>query len=279
MQKIANVALLLGVLTYLSASPSYAAVIGVDSASSLGANDAIGWGQINLPAGQSTKDYTGPLNVVSTNGNTATVSVGGNETFFRVDQAPGGDYFGNFAPGTQLISSGHNYEGIVITFDQPVYGGGAQVSSGSYGAYTAIVIAFAGTHQLGTYSAAGTTTTDGLNNPVHFIGLLSDAPNITSLIFFADSVLSQDETVIATVSLNEHVVPPVPELSTWAMLLLGFAGIGFVTYRRRLTARRPRLVRVSMACYFHVPATIPAAKFMGVVTPLTDGFQLPVVIV
>jgi hypothetical protein len=28
-------------------------------------------------------------------------------------------------------------------------------------------------------------------------------------------------------------VPAVPEPSTWAMLLIGFAGIGFVTYRRR----------------------------------------------
>ena len=133
----------------------------------------------------------------------------------------------------------------MITFDRPVYGGGAQVSSGSYGAYTAIVIAFAGAHQLGSYSATGTTTTDGLNNPVHFIGLLSDAPNITSLLFFSDSVLSQDETVIATVSLNEHVVPPVPELSTWAMLILGFAGIDFMAYRRKSRMLRCTVDRLS----------------------------------
>jgi hypothetical protein len=29
--------------------------------------------------------------------------------------------------------------------------------------------------------------------------------------------------------------PPVPEASTWAMLLLGFAGIGFLAYRRQNT--------------------------------------------
>jgi hypothetical protein len=28
-------------------------------------------------------------------------------------------------------------------------------------------------------------------------------------------------------------VAPVPELSTWAMMILGFAGIGFMAYRRR----------------------------------------------
>jgi hypothetical protein len=29
------------------------------------------------------------------------------------------------------------------------------------------------------------------------------------------------------------VAPAVPEASTWAMLLLGFTGVGFVTYRRK----------------------------------------------
>ncbi|CUT11391.1 hypothetical protein BF49_2471 [Bradyrhizobium sp.] len=31
-------------------------------------------------------------------------------------------------------------------------------------------------------------------------------------------------------------ISAVPEPSTWAMMLLGFAGIGFVTYRRRASA-------------------------------------------
>jgi hypothetical protein len=233
MKTLANLGLLLTILTSVTGGASFAAVVGVDSASSLGTNDSIGWGQFNLPAGQSVALYTGPLALVSTNGSTATASIGGDEVFMRVDQAPGGDYYGNFAPGTQLISSSHNFEGILITFDHPVYGGGAQVASGYYGAYTAIVIAFAGAHQLGTYSSAGTTTTDGLNNPVHFVGLLSDAPDITSLLFFADSVQSPDETVIGGVSLNEQVAPPVPELSLCAMMILGFAGVGFMAYRRK----------------------------------------------
>jgi hypothetical protein len=32
-----------------------------------------------------------------------------------------------------------------------------------------------------------------------------------------------------------NVTPAVPEPSTWAMLLIGFAGIGAISYRRRLT--------------------------------------------
>jgi hypothetical protein len=120
---------LLGVLTFmpggsLSASPAYAAVIGVDSASALGANDAIGWGQINLPAGQAVQVYTGPLSVVSTNGNGATLSVADDNVFVRVDQAPGGDYYGNFPPGMQLIVTCANcpsvgsFEAFVINFNQ-----------------------------------------------------------------------------------------------------------------------------------------------------------------
>ena len=102
--------------------------------------------------------------------------------------------------------------------------------------------------ELGTYSVVGTTTTDGLNNPAPFIGLLSDSRNITSLVFFADSVSSVDQTDLGTVLLNVKVHPThvhdldagvldpaagVPEPATWAMMLLGFAGLGFALRRSR----------------------------------------------
>jgi len=37
-------------------------------------------------------------------------------------------------------------------------------------------------------------------------------------------------------------VAPVPEASTWAMMILGFAGVGFLAYRRRNQGQAPRLV-------------------------------------
>jgi hypothetical protein len=43
---------------------------------------------------------------------------------------------------------------------------------------------------------------------------------------------SGDYTFGGTIDSIE-VAPPVPEPSTWAMLLIGFAGIGFATYRRQ----------------------------------------------
>ena len=37
-------------------------------------------------------------------------------------------------------------------------------------------------------------------------------------------------------------VAPVPEPSTWAMMILGFIGVGFVAFRRRSSGQALRLV-------------------------------------
>ena len=36
-----------------------------------------------------------------------------------------------------------------------------------------------------------------------------------------------------TLVFSNGLLPAIPEPSTWAMLLIGFAGIGFVAYRRK----------------------------------------------
>ena len=60
-------------------------------------------------------------------------------------------------------------------------------------------------------------------NPYNFNAINGEL--ITSITF--DAVLLQD---IKHVSLN---VSAVPEPSTWAMMILGFAGLGFMAYRRK----------------------------------------------
>jgi hypothetical protein len=40
---------------------------------------------------------------------------------------------------------------------------------------------------------------------------------------------------LATLTVSEHGVAAVPEPSTWAMMLLGFAGVGFAAYRKKKT--------------------------------------------
>jgi len=43
-------------------------------------------------------------------------------------------------------------------------------------------------------------------------------------------------------NLSTSLVAPIPEPSTWAMMILGFAGVGFMAYRRRRGTTAMRLV-------------------------------------
>ena len=50
--------------------------------------------------------------------------------------------------------------------------------------------------------------------------------------FALDSQVGLGQTK-GTIVVGDPMVAAVPELSTWAMMMLGFAGIGAMTYRRR----------------------------------------------
>jgi hypothetical protein len=61
---------------------------------------------------------------------------------------------------------------------------------------------------------------------------------ITSYVYAADQFGTLPYTMSLYAILPEglSIAAPVPEPSTWAMLLLGFAGIGFAAYRKRRVA-------------------------------------------
>jgi hypothetical protein len=48
-----------------------------------------------------------------------------------------------------------------------------------------------------------------------------------------NQLIVQQSNVEISATLTSDVVPGVPEPSTWAMMILGFAGIGFMAYRRK----------------------------------------------
>jgi hypothetical protein len=53
---------------------------------------------------------------------------------------------------------------------------------------------------------------------------------------FADDITFA--TMAGTTTYNFEITQAVPEPSTWAMMILGFAGVGFMAYRRRTAAPR-----------------------------------------
>src|SRR5436189_44841 len=55
-------------------------------------------------------------------------------------------------------------------------------------------------------------------------------PNVSGIYTFDLKLFSADNQQLGDVSIQ---VSAVPEPSTWAMLILGFAGIGFMAYRRK----------------------------------------------
>jgi hypothetical protein len=96
---------------------------------------------------------------------------------------------------------------------------------------------------------AGNTATNFVGTPTAAFGYFNLTSGLTNDIapgtdsdkfhFFNAQVNS-----VFTLSLTDangdvaQVVEGVPEPSTWAMMILGFAGIGFMAYRRRNTALR-----------------------------------------
>jgi hypothetical protein len=64
-----------------------------------------------------------------------------------------------------------------------------------------------------------------LGGPINF------NPNASGLYTFDLKLFSANDQLLGDVSIQVNAVP---EPSTWAMLILGFAGIGFMAYRRKL---------------------------------------------
>ena len=75
------------------------------------------------------------------------------------------------------------------------------------------------------------TALPGLTYPASLVSFPTDGSPITLRLSqsFGFSVAGGNDALLGTVTLAGAI----PEPSTWAMMLIGFAGIGFMTYRRR----------------------------------------------
>jgi hypothetical protein len=133
-----------------------------------------------------------------------------------------------FVVGAPLLYDGNTVDegpgAVSIVFASPISSITSLAAEPSnYGSYTATLTAYDGATLLGSvsYSEAGVEYPAGTIGSLNFF-----APEITSIVI--DTTNDGTGFALGTV---------VPETSTWAMMLLGFAGLGFAGYRRGASAR------------------------------------------
>jgi hypothetical protein len=91
------------------------------------------------------------------------------------------------------------------------------------------------------YDGAGTLTVatypgvDNCGNPASsYCVFIDDAAGASPVLsFFEQSTSSGGFWVAQTTTITASAITNVPEPSTWAMMLLGFAGLGYAGFRRR----------------------------------------------
>ena len=67
-----------------------------------------------------------------------------------------------------------------------------------------------------------------LETPGGFFGLQEGSADISKIVFSNGDVAVRDLSILTTAA---------PEPSTWAMMILGFLGVGFMAYRKKTTLR------------------------------------------
>jgi hypothetical protein len=212
-------------LVLVVATPAQATMVGITS---LSGNDTIDWAQL----GETLTFFESPKIVSSTGGiNTVVSSPGGlverlnqDGLFDRL-----GHWGGNFAPGAAILYNLDHGSGFTLIFESPVSAVGAQIQTATFGPFTARV-----TSGLFSFTEDGISTGDSDGSAI-FIGLSSTTPFSTVSFDMTTAPFSRvDQIAIGPVQMLDPVLlSAVPEPSTWAMMLLGFAGIGFMTYRSK----------------------------------------------
>jgi PEP-CTERM motif len=158
----------------------------------------------------------------------------GGVTFTQPDSrlfviAPGG-YGTSGLTSDYLNNNGGNFSPssiVGVSFASPVYGFAADIGSVyNWGGTSDPTITFNFASGSGSFTLPNYLISS--NNTLNFIGFTSSSPFTTITINDPTSGLAIDNFTSAT-----GLQSAVPEPSTWAMLLLGFAGVGFMAYRRK----------------------------------------------
>lgn len=195
-----------------------------------GYNDSVNWGQLGL----CNQTVASTFSATSSGGLTVTGSEASGHVEGDVqrnaDSSGGCSYngwFGNFAPGDNLIFTGFTGLGpLTLGFSTGVSGAGLQIMRNAFGAFTATIDAYNGATLLGSFSEGGTSAFTADNSAI-FIGINDlSGPNITSIVINTDS----SDFAVNQLSLLTNAVP---EPSSIGMALLLGLGVLTAAHRRR----------------------------------------------
>jgi hypothetical protein len=116
-------------------------------------------------------------------------------------------------------------------YDLSFYWGGIQLGGGDYGGPTSESLQVSlgdETHSTATVNECSQCFSGWFSEQIQFTA--TDASEVLSFLSVGDGVPPM--ALIDGVSLTGAGMGGVPELSTWTLILLGFGGVGFASYRR-----------------------------------------------
>jgi hypothetical protein len=87
-------------------------------------------------------------------------------------------------------------------------------------------------HNLNSIFSLAFSPTGALTN-LNSNGLISETAFVGLELGQEGTLTYEDGSTFGTIAVGSPVITAVPEPSTWAMMILGFAGIGFMAYRRK----------------------------------------------
>jgi len=116
---------------------------------------------------------------------------------------------------------------LTITFDRPVAAAGTQIAADDTFLFTALISAFdSNNNLLGSFSTQGTSSL-ALDNSAQFVGVRSDAANISRLVYTS----SEGSRALGINALS--IAEAVPEPSNMAAMIVAGLGLLVVKIKRR----------------------------------------------
>jgi hypothetical protein len=216
MSKLGVTSLVIGAVFVAISTPASATIVQVDASSIQGANVLF---NVGVQTGTTVTGHTQSGTLVNFTG--TTVDSG------NIIRASGGqaEIEGALNGATQnpndtLLLSSLNFglaSGTFNNLELNIFGGNA------------VSVNFAVTDNENQVFNFSNTLGNG-SNSFGFQGTLGESIKSISLTFVGGGV---DD--VQQIRLDEAMTAAVPEPSTWAMMILGFAGVGFMAYRRRPT--------------------------------------------